>query len=269
MLLDFDQLVARYSIPTTGLLHIGAHEGEEAVAYERNGFRNVTWVEANPELLPSLRAHVEPFGHRVIEALVADQETDVQFNITNNPMSSSILELGTHRAEHPEVVVSKSVTLRSRTLDELCDTEGISGFGLLVMDVQGAELRVLHGAKKALEQVDYLYLEVNEAPLYVGGAMIDELDTYLADFCRIETGMTQHGWGDALYVRSSKLAEIVPGLVDRLGSALARADAEVANARTELAAVQMQRDALLASTSWRVTRPLRALGRLRRRARAT
>jgi hypothetical protein len=59
--------------------------------------------------------------------------------------------------------------------------------------------------------------------------------------------MTEHGWGDALYVRTTRLADIVRRLTD------------------EVSTVRAERDALRASTSWRVTRPLRSLeGALRR-----
>jgi FkbM family methyltransferase len=184
MLLDFDQLVARYQIPRRGVVHVGAHIGEEAECYERNGIHDVTWVEANPEVVPRLRAQVEPYGHRVVEALLADRAAEIPFHITNNQQSSSILELGRHRHEHPEVVVTETILLRSRTLDELCEAEHIGEFPLLVMDIQGAELLVLKGAAAALAQVDYLYLEVSEQPLYIGSVVIAELDEHLSDFSR-------------------------------------------------------------------------------------
>jgi hypothetical protein len=71
------------------------------------------------------------------------------------------------------------------------------------IDIQGAELLALKGATKYLEHVDVLYLEVNTKELYKGGALVGELDEFLADykFKRILTEMTCHGWGEALYVK--------------------------------------------------------------------
>jgi len=207
MILSLDDLVVRHRLSITGVVHVGAHEGREAETYDRNGIAEVTWVEANPQVIPRLRSHVEPFGQRVVSALVTDRPGPTNFNITNNEKSSSILELGTHKQEHPDVTVARSIVLQARTLDEVVASEKLTGFNLLVMDIQGAELHVLRAAPHVLRQVDYLYLEVNERPLYVGCGLVSDLDDYLSDFSRIDTAMTEHGWGDAFYIRKSILAK--------------------------------------------------------------
>jgi FkbM family methyltransferase len=263
MLLGFDDLVARYGIASTGVLHVGAHEGEEAEIYERTGMQGVTWIEANPTVVPRLRANVEPRGHRVIEALVGDTPAVRTFHIANNEQSSSLLEFGVHRQEHPDVVVTESIELRTRTLDEICATDKVDEFGVLVLDLQGAELLALQGATETLAHVDYVYLEVNDKPLYVGCAMVSDLDAYLGDFVRVETVMTQHGWGDALYVRATVLARNLA----RARIALATARAAEEQARAELVSVQAEREALVRSRSWRITRPLRTLAGVARRLR--
>lgn len=279
VLLDLDEIVARYKITGIPVLHVGGHYGEEAELYERNGLRDVTWVEANPETIPVLRDHVEPLGHRVIQALLADRATALPFHITSNEgLSSSILELGTHRDEYPEVLVTRSITLRARTLDELCASEQVAEFGLLVMDVEGAQLHVLKGATEELKHVDYICLEVNETPLYRGCALVTDIDAYLADFCRVETVMTPHAWGDALFVRKSVLVRELPHLVPQLSSELqivkaekaminAERATELSRVQSELAALRAQNDAFLASRSWRVTAPLRKFGELVRHLR--
>ena len=121
----------------------------------------------HPQVIRRLRSHVEPFGQRVVSALVTDRPGPTTFNITNNEKSSSILELGTHTQEHPDVTVARSIVWQARTLDEVVASEKLTGSNLLVMDIQGAELMCC-AAPQVLQQVDYLYLEVNERPLYVG-----------------------------------------------------------------------------------------------------
>ena len=200
------QWIADFRLDITGAVHVGAHEGQEAAIYARNGISNVTWIEADPRVLPRLREHVSPMGHRAIGSLVSDRSgCEVDFHITNNEMSSSILRLGTHRQEHPGIVVTESIRLVTSTLDELCERECISNFNMLTIDVQGAELLVLRGADRVLAGVDHLVLEVNERPLYEGCALVSELDAHLGDFRRVRTVMTAHGWGDALYVRKKVL----------------------------------------------------------------
>lgn len=206
MLLPLDDLRLKYALRITGVLHIGAHEGQEAATYTANGITSVTWVEANPNVIPRLRAHVEPLGQRVVVALVADRSgAEVDFHITNNELSSSILSLGTHQQEYPDVVVTESIRCETTTVDDLCRREGIDGCNMLVLDVQGAELLVLRGAPRQLEGIDYLYVEVNQKHLYEEGALLPELDAFLEAFERVETKMVPQGWGEAFYVRSSVL----------------------------------------------------------------
>ncbi len=48
MMLDFNQLLEKYDIKIKGILHVGAHEGGETLAYVKAGIKNVLLVEANP-----------------------------------------------------------------------------------------------------------------------------------------------------------------------------------------------------------------------------
>ena len=95
MLLDLEALVAERRIAIEEVMHIGAHHGQEADTYRALGAKRVTWVEANPAVVPVLRQNVEPLGHSVITTLVTDRTGDiVDFYITNNEQSSSSSVLG-------------------------------------------------------------------------------------------------------------------------------------------------------------------------------
>jgi hypothetical protein len=78
-------------------------------------------------------------------------------------------------------------------------------YDLWNFDIQGAELLALKGATTAIEYVKALYLEVNNEEVYRGGALMDELDEFLSKykFKRVITKMTEYGWGDALYIKST------------------------------------------------------------------
>ena len=47
-----------------------------------------------------------------------------------------------------------------------------------------------------------IYTEVNTKYIYENCALMTEIDEYLGtfNFHRVETKMTKHGWGDALYI---------------------------------------------------------------------
>jgi hypothetical protein len=44
---------------TVAVVHCGAHLAEELEEYENVGWREVTWIEANPDLIPRLKVRVK------------------------------------------------------------------------------------------------------------------------------------------------------------------------------------------------------------------
>lgn len=201
LLIDLSYLVSHYSWSVNGVLHLGAHTGEEAEKYAELGIDRVCWVDCNPVTMTALREHVEPLGHQVIEALVGERDGERRtFHVANNNVSSSVLELGTHRASSPETEYVNELELTTRTVDSL----GIVGCNMLNLDLQGGELSALRGALKTLESVNYIYTEVNEEEVYVGCPLTSDIDTFLDQlgFTRVETCMSgTRGWGDAAYMR--------------------------------------------------------------------
>jgi FkbM family methyltransferase len=207
VLIPAAEMFPRWGI-TGSVLHVGAHTGEEGQWYQDAGFDPCYWIEADPEVVPQLEEHLcfiadGKTHHYVVEAVVSDGEHEVQFNIANNEESSSLLALKTHAQEHPEVVFTKSITVTTTTIDDLLHDGTIKRAPFMNLDIQGAELLALKGARDYLDSVKWIYSEVNVKELYAGGALLPQLDTFLdrLGFVRQETVMTPHGWGDALYCR--------------------------------------------------------------------
>ncbi len=219
MLIPFKEMFPRQGIDdVTGIMHVGAHLAEELEAYTELGIHNVVWVEANPRIYEQL-CNIIPPPQTAIEAVVSDKSGEVvSFNVANNGQSSSILELGTHEQEHPDVEFTGKFEATTTTLTKIFWTLGldlgdlgakacmspIDQINMLNLDIQGAELKALEGMDGwNLKQIKYIYTEVNEKELYKGCALLPDLDAFLGerDFTRVETEMTRHGWGDALFVR--------------------------------------------------------------------
>lgn len=202
MLIAFDYIVKKYGKPH-GILHCGGNIGEEAKAYDSQGVKDVCWIEANPELIPTLKANVKQYGHKVVEACVSDmQDFEVVFHISNNAgQSSSFLELGTHKIQHPNVHYVKDITMKTRRLD----TMGCwGGYDFIACDLQGSELKALKGLGDDLKYFKYAYIEVNKNHLYVDCPLIEDIDMYLLGFGfkRVETKWAGNtGWGDAFYIK--------------------------------------------------------------------
>lgn len=208
MLISMKDLTTIHGVRPTSVLHLGAHLGEEARDYGDVGARHTWWVEANPALIPGLEAHLRRVlgRHRwtVLHALVGEHEgQSATLRLTNKTMSSSVLPLGTHATEHPEIwMTGEEIAMSVSTVDMLAARHGITA-DFLNVDLQGYELAALRGAVRFLAEVQWVYTEVNEAELYVGCPLVTELDEYLGahGFERVATEMTRHGWGDALYSR--------------------------------------------------------------------
>lgn len=193
-------------VPRKGILHIGAHECEELGLYYSIWFRDdkILWIEAIPELVERMKSTYST--NNIIQAVITDKDNEeVNFMITNNIQSSSIFNLKTHLQEHPHIFEKERKKLKTTTLNTLYDTLGISydTYDFINLDIQGAELKALQGASKILPYIKAIYCEVNEKELYEGCALLPELDSFLEkyNFKRITTAMSQHGWGDALYIK--------------------------------------------------------------------
>jgi FkbM family methyltransferase len=190
-----------YCLPRKGILHIGAHKCEEEGLYHSIGMgdKDILWIEANPELIQASRPNM-------IQAVISDQDDqEVEFKITNNGESSSILNMKTHLIEHPHIHEVKRISLKTTTLNKLYKDYQVpfDRYDFINLDIQGAELLALKGATMVLPYVRAIYTEVNEKELYENCGLIHDLDAYLQKygFKRILTSMTEHGWGDALYVK--------------------------------------------------------------------
>lgn len=198
MLINFNDIVDKYGMPK-GVIHIGAHLMEEKNDYISNGLFNTIWIEANPTLYKSIKNNGIVYNY-----VVSDKDdTLVNFNITNNGQSSSILDLDKHKIHHPQIYISNIITLKSKRMDTIIKENNIdiNNYDFLNIDIQGAELLALKGFGDLLNNIKYIYTEINTNTLYKNCALVGEIDKYLKKykFKRVETSMTEFEWGDALY----------------------------------------------------------------------
>ena len=187
-----------------GIIHIGAHYGEEIEEYLNNGIQNIILFEPLSEnfdilseKVKDLNANIE--GHQV--ALGSKTDTLTMYVSDNEKQSSSLLKPKVHLTHHPNVKFPSTEEVEVHLLDEY----DCKDYNFINMDVQGYELEVLKGSSKTLNFVDYILCEVNRAELYKGCPMVEEIDSYLSQFGfkRHVTSWDGYTWGDALYVKES------------------------------------------------------------------
>jgi FkbM family methyltransferase len=203
MLINLHELVRKYNIQFKGILHVGAHECEELKDYNLYIANDkILWVEALPNKVHQCK---QKYPNILIEnAVVSDVIEIVKFNVSNNGQSSSILEFGLHSKFHPHVHYVNSFQTETKLLKDILPKYNIK-YNFLNFDIQGAELKALKGMENYLNDVDYLYTEINSDYVYKDCALVTELDDYLLKFGlrRVESKWTDFKWGDAFYIRNS------------------------------------------------------------------
>ena len=135
MLIKLDYLINKYNINLTGILHIGAHDCEEINDYETYLNRNnILWIEAMHD---KVSLNKDKFENILIEqAIISDEEIDVEFKRSNNGQSSSILDLGLHTYHYPSITFIDSFVEKSKLLKNIIPNYSIK-FNFVNLDIQG------------------------------------------------------------------------------------------------------------------------------------
>jgi len=207
MLISFTELKKKYNMNIKGIIHIGAHRGEELEKYIYNGIQDIILFEPlslNFKILErnasDLNANIS--GYQV--ALGNEEKLVTMYVSDNEQQSSSILKPKLHLQNHPTVGFPGTEEVEMKRLDSYL--EETDNYNFINMDVQGYELEVLKGAAETLNRIDYVYCEVNRDEVYENNAYVEELDEFLSSYnmVRVETDWQGGIWGDALYVRNFK-----------------------------------------------------------------
>jgi FkbM family methyltransferase len=188
------------------VVHVGAHLGEEALAYEEFGWLPVVWIEAQPELAQKLQECLYSPDHKIIQAAVWNVNNLVlNLNVASNSQSSSLLEFGSHSTDYPDIRFTNTISVESKRLDALISPSEMPDF--INLDIQGVEMQAIEGLGNLIENINYVFVEVNRREVYVDCTKVWELDNYLMHlgFKRVITRWyLKQGWGDALYIRKTK-----------------------------------------------------------------
>lgn len=208
MFIPLNTIISKYNLNINGILHVGAHHAEEKESYNECNINNVVWIDGNEELIPIIKERLNTLNSQdlVLNYLVCDKDgEELQFHITNNTQSSSILEFDKHKVYYPGVDFIKTITKKAYTLKYIIEENNINmaDFNMLNLDLQGVELKALVGMGKYLNDIDYIYTEVNNDSIYKDNDLIDSIDEYLQKFkfVRVETAMLSEQWGDAFYAK--------------------------------------------------------------------
>lgn len=185
-----ESLINQFMSRAKGILHLGAHKGQERTIYYKLG-KPVVWVEALPQIHAHLQKNIQSYSNQQALCAVLGNKNGVQtkFHISNNAngVSSSIFPFGEHgngdKSLWPSLKLKMvdSVTLPMIRLDTLLSANNIpaANYDFWVFDLQGAELLALQGAGDLMQTCTALYTEVSTVDVYQGGVLWHELDRWL------------------------------------------------------------------------------------------
>jgi FkbM family methyltransferase len=202
VLLDLLSLKEKYNLSIKGVLHIGAHYGQENRIYDILDIKNRIFFEPLESNFRVLEKNVGE-GYQLVKVALGNKTGKVTMHVeeANNGQSSSILKPSLHLHQYPHIQFTKSEEVDIIRLDDFDYNQ--DDFNLINIDVQGFELEVFKGAEKKLEKIDYIISEINRDELYENCAKIDEVKIFLSKygFELVEVDWAGVTWGDGLFIK--------------------------------------------------------------------
>lgn len=214
--IDVKDILEKFNILVKGIIHIGAHDCQEAPFYNNKlkiSENNTIWIDAMQHMVDANKK--KGIKNIFCQAISDVDNQELTFHESNQDgQASSLLELGTHATSHPEIKVKKQYKVITKKLDTFLHEKSIdaSNHNFWNLDIQGAELMALKGATESIKYADVIYMEVNEEQVYKDCGTIDQIDCFLYSqgFKRIWTDMLTWKWGDALYIKNKTNIPITP-----------------------------------------------------------
>ena len=197
-----------------GVIHIGAHYGDEYEKFRGVGVTDFLMFEPHPDNFAKLKDHIKnadvgginvtlenvALGHR-------EEEKTMYVETANKSMSCSLMKPLKHLELYPHITFDSTIKVNQISLDDYFDNSDldIKKFNMINIDVQGYELEVFKGSLDTLYHIDYIMTEVNLDELYEGCPMMSDLDEFLGNiwgFERVDQRIVGNNtWGDALYIK--------------------------------------------------------------------
>ena len=200
----------------TGVVHLGAHKGEEVATYLQSGYQEIVLCEANPDLVDGLKKTFKGQSSvQVIHAAVADTIGSLDFIVhrtaSGSVESASLLELKRLGEIVPVFDSNEVVNVPALTLDSIAQQYDLfNKVRLVTIDIQGAEKMALSGGSSFLPTVEAVICEVNVIENYQGCALEPELDEIFdslgfdKEYAIYHELYTEHerfvAWGECVWV---------------------------------------------------------------------
>jgi FkbM family methyltransferase len=148
--------------------------------YEEFSQATILLIEPLVEFEPTLQRICETYDAQYVLAAASDKRGTAILNVHDDKLDSSSLQ---KESEGPRVD-GTARAVPTVTIDQVCLERKLAGPFLVKADVQGAELLVLDGAVKTLEDTEVAILEISLFNIFKGGP----------DFFDVVTSMKKRGF---------------------------------------------------------------------------
>ena len=170
--------------PNPGVIFdVGANKGATYRMF-RSIFPNAPLYafEPDPRAFAMLKSKAEGDAEAHLYPIaISDQIGEVEFNLMDASELNSLLPPTQAAESAGSMATLEKIKVASDTLDSFTAREGISRIDLLKMDIQGAEIRALEGARSLLARsaIGCLYLELSFYETYQGAPLATDVIAYL------------------------------------------------------------------------------------------
>ena len=166
------------------VLDAGANRGQFSLAVRRatRGAQIIAFepLDSAADLLAETFRDDDRFTLRRV-ALGAELAT-AEMQVTASDDSSSLLQVGSTQIDlFPTSRVVDTQEVSVTTLDEELADVQLLNRTMLKIDVQGGEFALLKGARKSLQAIRHIYVELSFVDLYVGQSLASEVVAWLAE----------------------------------------------------------------------------------------
>jgi FkbM family methyltransferase len=167
------------------IFDVGAHSGVISRTYRRLfPVAVIHAFEPTPAAVDYLRAMFAGDERLHVHGLaLSDCQGNSEFHLNASGATNSLLDSDAAAPANWRSLVKteREIIVSSQTIDAFCTENGISCIDVLKIDVQGAESRVLRGARQMLARgaIKSVYLEIIVIPTYVGQSRPDEVFSLL------------------------------------------------------------------------------------------
>ncbi len=206
-----DQLIGKDMISV--IFEFGSRYGEDTIEFAKKYPKALVYgFECNPKSIPFLRSTIGPI-HNVIfnEKAVSDFDGTVSFFQINESKTRTTWADGNQGASSMYKASGKYpledyhqdlIEVESLRLDTFMTNNKIEKIDILWMDIQGAELKALHGLGEKLNVVKIIQLEVEFIEIYSQQPLFRNINDFLKknNFCLLGFSAKNNFSGDAIFV---------------------------------------------------------------------